>query len=187
MGDFYGTGIFWFSVTHVILKFTIVRKKFQQTNKTKINHINDNHIKFEVSLHFWGIWPTVRRASSFAFEQSLFCKKKVTNAEYKLPQKWRHYHKGSRQRKEGWCIFPRILAIYQKSETYFPYQIELLFCSFIFAFFCSGSSGFFQLLQVQLSMEMSFLNFLIDCKNSTWAYSHASATFIQPQGFKVPT
>ena len=29
--------------------------------KTKINHINDNHIKFDVSLHFGGIWPIVRR------------------------------------------------------------------------------------------------------------------------------
>ena len=26
-----------------------------------MNNINDNHIKFEVSLHFGGIWPTVRR------------------------------------------------------------------------------------------------------------------------------
>ena len=26
-----------------------------------INHINDNHIKFEVSLNFWGIGSTVRR------------------------------------------------------------------------------------------------------------------------------
>ena len=25
-----------------------------------MNHINDNNNKFEVSLHFWGIWPTVR-------------------------------------------------------------------------------------------------------------------------------
>ena len=24
-----------------------------------ITHIHDNHIKFEVSLHFWQIWPTV--------------------------------------------------------------------------------------------------------------------------------
>ena len=24
-------------------------------------HRHDNHIKFEVSLHFWPIWPTVRR------------------------------------------------------------------------------------------------------------------------------
>jgi hypothetical protein len=31
------------------------------TNKqSEINHINENHIKFEVSLHFWGIWPSVR-------------------------------------------------------------------------------------------------------------------------------
>ena len=34
----------------------------KQAKKTKIDHINDNHIKFEVSLHFLGIWPTVRRA-----------------------------------------------------------------------------------------------------------------------------
>ena len=26
-----------------------------------ITHIYDYHIKFEVSLHFWRIWPTVRR------------------------------------------------------------------------------------------------------------------------------
>ena len=35
------------TVTHLILRFAIVQNKFQQTNKTKINHINDNHIKFE--------------------------------------------------------------------------------------------------------------------------------------------
>ena len=56
------TETFLVSVTHLILRFTIVQNKFPQTNKTKINHINDNnHIKFEVSLHFLGIWPTVRR------------------------------------------------------------------------------------------------------------------------------
>ena len=49
------------SVTHLILRFAIVQNKFQQTNKTEINHIIDNHIKFEVSLHFWRIWPTVRQ------------------------------------------------------------------------------------------------------------------------------
>ena len=42
------------SVTHLILRFANVQNKFQQTNKTKINHINDNHIKLEVSLHFGG-------------------------------------------------------------------------------------------------------------------------------------
>ena len=26
-----------------------------------ITHIYDNHIQFEVSLHFWWIWPSVRR------------------------------------------------------------------------------------------------------------------------------
>ena len=30
----------------MILRFTIVQNKFQQTNKTRINHINDYHIKF---------------------------------------------------------------------------------------------------------------------------------------------
>ena len=29
------------------------------TRKLLISHIYDNHIKFEVSLHFWWIWPTV--------------------------------------------------------------------------------------------------------------------------------
>jgi hypothetical protein len=48
------------SVTPLILRFVNVQNKFLQTKKTKINHINDNHIKFKVSLHFGGIWPTVR-------------------------------------------------------------------------------------------------------------------------------
>ena len=34
----------------MILRFPIVQNKFQHTNKYKINHINENHIKFEVSL-----------------------------------------------------------------------------------------------------------------------------------------
>ena len=49
------------SVTYLILRFAIVQNKFQQTIKNKISHINENHIKFEVSLHFLGIWPTVPR------------------------------------------------------------------------------------------------------------------------------
>ena len=53
------TETFLVSVKHLILRFAIVQIKFQQTNKTKIYHINDNHMKFEVSLHFGGIWPTV--------------------------------------------------------------------------------------------------------------------------------
>ena len=56
------TETFLVSVTHLILRFTIVQNKFQQANKQKINHINDNHINFEVSLHFLGIWPTVRHS-----------------------------------------------------------------------------------------------------------------------------
>ena len=56
------TETFYVSVTHLILILAaIVKNKFQQANKTKINHINDNIIEFEVSLHFLGIWPTVRR------------------------------------------------------------------------------------------------------------------------------
>ena len=39
---------------NLILRFAIVQNKSQQTNKTTINHVNDNHIKFEVSLHFGG-------------------------------------------------------------------------------------------------------------------------------------
>ena len=34
------------------MRFAILQNKFQLTNKIKINHINDNPIKFEVSLHF---------------------------------------------------------------------------------------------------------------------------------------
>ena len=55
------TETFYVSVTHLILRFAIVQNKFQKANKTKINHINNNHIEFEVSLHFWGIWPAVCR------------------------------------------------------------------------------------------------------------------------------
>ena len=54
------------SVTHLILRFAIVQNKFQQTNETKINHINDNLIKFEVSLYFGGFWPTVWHAQCTA-------------------------------------------------------------------------------------------------------------------------
>ena len=53
------TETFYVSVTHLILRFGIVQNKFQQKNKTEINHIIDSHIKFEVSLHFLGNWPTV--------------------------------------------------------------------------------------------------------------------------------
>ena len=59
--------IFGFSHTFASLRFTIVQNKFWQTNKTKINHINDNHIKFEFVLHFWGIWPTVWHVPLFIF------------------------------------------------------------------------------------------------------------------------
>ena len=48
------TETFYVSVTHLILRLAIVQNKFQQANKTKINHINGNHIEFEVSLHFGG-------------------------------------------------------------------------------------------------------------------------------------
>ena len=48
-------------MTLVLLRFAVVQNKFQQRNKIEINYIIDNHINFEVSLHFLGIWPTVRR------------------------------------------------------------------------------------------------------------------------------
>ena len=44
---------------------------FNKQKKQKIkyvNHINDNQIKFEVSLHFGGIWPSVRHPMSFMIE-----------------------------------------------------------------------------------------------------------------------
>ena len=53
-----------------ILRFAIVQIKFQQTNKNKINHINDNHINIEVSLHFWGIWPTMWRGAAWPATQA---------------------------------------------------------------------------------------------------------------------
>ena len=56
------TETFYVSVTHLILRLAIVQNKFQQVNKTKTNHINDNRIKFKVSLHFSGIWPIVCRS-----------------------------------------------------------------------------------------------------------------------------
>ena len=70
------------SVTHLILWFASVQNNFQQTNKTEINHSIDNHIKFEVSLHFWGIWPTVRHYNGLTsitnrlkcFQLLIFCK-----------------------------------------------------------------------------------------------------------------
>ena len=61
---------FLVSVTHLILRFAIVQIKFQQTNKNKINHINDNHINIEVSLHFGGIWPTMWRGAAWPATQA---------------------------------------------------------------------------------------------------------------------
>ena len=55
----------------MILRFAILQDNFQQTNKTEINYIIDNHIKFEVSLHFLEIWPTVRR-KRFSFHPLTF-------------------------------------------------------------------------------------------------------------------
>jgi hypothetical protein len=48
---------FWFQSHISILRLAFVQNEFQQTKKQKIkyvNHINDNCIKFEVSLHFGG-------------------------------------------------------------------------------------------------------------------------------------
>ena len=66
------TETFYVSVTHLILRFAIVQNKFQQTNKNKINHIIGNHIKFEVSLQFLRIWPTVRHAKIEADVMNFF-------------------------------------------------------------------------------------------------------------------
>ena len=65
----------------MILRFAIVQNEFQQTNKTKINRINDNHIKFEVSLYFLGIWSIVRRHTAPARKKKKTCCK---NAEKTL-------------------------------------------------------------------------------------------------------
>ena len=56
------TKTFFISVANLILRFSIAQNTFQQTNKTKTNHINDNRIKFKVSLHFSEIWPIVCRS-----------------------------------------------------------------------------------------------------------------------------
>ena len=53
------------SVTHLILGFAILQNKL--THKLLLFHaikplIYNNLIKFEVSLHFWRIWPTVSRS-----------------------------------------------------------------------------------------------------------------------------
>ena len=57
------------SFIDLILRFAIVQNKFQQTNKTKINHFNDNHIRLEVSLHYCLLWPTMWRQ----FKQAAVC------------------------------------------------------------------------------------------------------------------
>ena len=51
----------WIQATMQQNTINIVENKFQETNKTKISHINGTHIKLEVSSYFWGIWPIVRR------------------------------------------------------------------------------------------------------------------------------
>ena len=67
---------FWFE-SHIwfwdLLLYKISFNK--QTKKKKINHINDNHIKFEVSLHFLGIWPTVRHPTN--------CPNSVGNVDFR--------------------------------------------------------------------------------------------------------
>ena len=50
---------FWFQSHIWFWGLLYLQNKFQQTNVNEINHVNDNHIKFEVSLHFLGIWPTL--------------------------------------------------------------------------------------------------------------------------------
>ena len=48
----------WVLGTHLIVGFSIVGKS--AVNKL---FVYGNHIMFEVSLHFWWIWPTVRPAN----------------------------------------------------------------------------------------------------------------------------
>ena len=51
---------FWFQSQILFWGLLLYKISFnKQTNE--INCINDNHIKFDVSLHFWGIWSTVWR------------------------------------------------------------------------------------------------------------------------------
>ena len=45
---------FYVLVTHLILRLAIVQNKFQQANKTKINHINDNHVSSLRFLYIFG-------------------------------------------------------------------------------------------------------------------------------------
>ena len=40
-----------------------------------ITHIYDKHMKFEVSLHFWQIWPTVRPGPPNNDSNNVFIKK----------------------------------------------------------------------------------------------------------------
>ena len=47
------------SLTHKLLPFHYI-----------ITHIYENHIKFEVSLHFWRIWPSVRRGVRRMYSQA---------------------------------------------------------------------------------------------------------------------
>ena len=72
-----------------------------------------------------------------------------------------------RGKKDGVSFLESLQSIKNLKLTFHTrlnYSFVLLFLPFLVQVICSG---FFQLLQVQLSMEMSFLNFLIDCKNST--------------------
>ena len=47
------TETFLVLVTHLILRFANVQNKFQKTNETKVNHINDNHIKLWFLYIIW--------------------------------------------------------------------------------------------------------------------------------------
>ena len=81
---------------------------FHQTNKTKVNHINDNHIKFEVSLHFLGIWLTVRRRKmtrNILFPQPLWISR--SNIPLWIYMKWK---------MSGWT--------YKKKRVNFPWEVR---------------------------------------------------------------
>ena len=77
----YKTETYLVSVTYLILRFPVAQNKFQQTNKNEINHINDNLIKFEVSLHFLWIWPTVRQLADRPIEAGRAVNKRAGRAD----------------------------------------------------------------------------------------------------------
>ena len=65
---------------------------FNKQKKTKINHISDNHIKFEVSLHFGGIWSTVRHREHDGVFKSNFDAQNPCSWQKKKKEKYSRLH-----------------------------------------------------------------------------------------------